>query len=300
MSAGVLHRLDLDPLVAAAGRRRRPALVTSIVVGGSTRRCTRLQGQARRRRRSRGRTSSGTSRPTRAAYGLDGVRPSLQRRHDGRARASCATTPRPSRASGWSTPTWSRPPSSSSSRCKSYYAFPDSLDVDRYNDQRQVTTPSSRCASSTSSGCRPTSATGSTTTPSTPTASASSPPMATSATPTASRSSSSRTSRRPASSASSSRGSTSASSRPTYSIVGAPRAPRRASSTTRTAASAGQSNNTYAGRRAACRSSSFAGRLAYAIKYRELQLPALRRGQRRSQILYHRSRVTGSRRSRRG
>ena len=72
---------------------------------------------------------------TREAYGIDGRRGHASTRArpatDGRSRR-CATTPTRRRASGCSTRTWSRRPSSSSSRCVKYYAFPTTLDVDRY------------------------------------------------------------------------------------------------------------------------------------------------------------------------
>ena len=71
---------------------------------------------------------------TRAAYGLDGR---ADPAYDGDARrppaASCATTPTPSRASAWSTRSWSRPTFKQLQSVKSYYAFPDALDVDRYS-----------------------------------------------------------------------------------------------------------------------------------------------------------------------
>ena len=56
---------------------------------------------------------------------------------------------------------------------------------------------------------------------------------------------------------------------PDYSIVGAPREPRRASSTTRTAAAAGQANTTYAGE-GGVPIEPLPLKLAYAIKYREM------------------------------
>ena len=106
---------------------------------------------------------------------------------------------------------------------KSYYQFPDALDVDRYTIDGKLRDTVIAVRELDLDGLPPASATGSTTTPSTPTASASSPPTATSAATTGSRSSTSRTSRRWARSARSSRGSTSASHSPDYSIVGGPK-----------------------------------------------------------------------------
>ena len=170
---------------------------------------------------------------------------------------------------------------------KGYYQFADVLDVDRYNDRRQVAaTPSSRRASSTSTACPTASATGSTTTPSTPTATASSPPRATPA----------RTDGKPVFFESQIGTDGRArkyepriyfgESSPEYSIVGGEKhaaefdypdpqaAPGR--STTRTPA------------RAAC-SSTPVKRLAYAIKYREINFLLSDAVNNDSRILDHRT-----------
>ena len=89
-----------------------------------------------------------------------GVRPrrrrdhELQRRDRRRARASCATTPRRSPASGWSTRIVVAPTFKQLQAVKSYYQFPDALDVDRYTiDGKLQRHRRSRSASSTSTAC---------------------------------------------------------------------------------------------------------------------------------------------------
>ena len=144
-------------------------------------------------------------------------------------------------------------------------------------------TPSSPPASSTSAACPTGSATGSTTTPSTPTATASSRPRATPARTTAARASSSRRSARRASSASTSRASTSASSRPSTPSSAA----TRRSSTTRTPRAPGRSPTPTQG--AGGVELDAVKRMAYAIKYREINFLLSDAVTNDSRILDHRT-----------
>ena len=134
MTRGALHRLHLDPLVAAAGGRRRPAHDHPIVVGGIYPALVpELQGQAvgevARARLHRPQHQGDTS----------GVRPGstrMQTQPTRRARpppaTSCATTPTPSPGSAAGRPHVVSPTFKQLQAVKSYYQFPDVLDVDRY------------------------------------------------------------------------------------------------------------------------------------------------------------------------
>ena len=84
-------------------------------------------------------TSSATSTPPERRSGSTGSSASrTPPRPRPRTRPSCAPPPTTSPACGSSTPTSSRPRSASSQAQRDYYAFPDTLDVDRYTIDKQT------------------------------------------------------------------------------------------------------------------------------------------------------------------
>ena len=225
---------------------------------------------------------------TRTAYDLTGVAEHGVQRADGRLPpVSCATTPKPSRASGWSTRRGCRTRSASSSRSGSTTRSPTPSTSTATRSTASRTTPSSRSASSTWAASATPSATGSTTTPSTPTASAWSRPTATSAPATASRCSSRGTSRRPARSTITQPRVYFGEQSPDYSIVGAPAGTGPASWTSPDDSASGQQNNTYAGK-GGVKIGSFFRKLLYAIKYKDENFLLSNAINNSSQILYDR------------
>ena len=264
-------------------------LVTSIVVGGIYPALDpALRVKPSREVAARRRTSTATSRrPARPTASRTSTSESLHGDDRGEPGPAARRRRRRSPASAWSTPSSSRRRSSSCSRSSPTTRSPTPSTSTATPSTARSATPSSRCASSTSTACRPTSATGSTTTPSTPTATASSRPTATSAPPTASRSSSSGTSPSPAARRVRAADLLRRAVAGLLHRRGRPRAPRRASSTTPTAARPARRTRTYAGK------GGVADRLAAAQaglrpQVPRAQLPAVRRGQRPSRILDHR------------
>ena len=109
-------------------------VVTASSSAASTRRCPVLQGQARRRSRSRRRTSTATSRRPGRPSGSNAVNdPDYEAGTTADPRPAARRRRRPSRASGWSTPTSSRPTFKQLAGGQvATTSSPTSLDVDRY------------------------------------------------------------------------------------------------------------------------------------------------------------------------
>ena len=136
MCAADVPRGHLDPVLAAADRRRRPAARRRRSWSGGIYPALiqSLQGQALARSRSRRRTSSATSTRPATAYGLADVgrpRPTTPRTTADPGPAARRRRRR-SPASASSTPTSSAPTFKQLQAVKRYYQFPDTLDVDRY------------------------------------------------------------------------------------------------------------------------------------------------------------------------
>ena len=136
----LLHRQHLAPGLGAA--RSSPSACGRWWPSSSaapTRRSSSSSGCSRPRSPRSGRTSTATSPPRRAAFGLDrGTGQRVPLHHRSHRRPTSATTPTPFATSACGTPTSSTPRSGRLQEIRAYYQFND-VDVDRYVVNGQLT-----------------------------------------------------------------------------------------------------------------------------------------------------------------